>query len=215
MEKIISIEQAISKIKDGMTVMIGGFMANGSPNRIIKALAETGVKDLIVICNDTGFPDKGIGWLINNKQIKKAVASHIGTNPVTIQQFNEKTLEIEFSPQGTLIERIRAAGAGLGGVLTPTGMGTVIEEGKQKINIDGKDFLLEKPLKADVALIGASIGDKAGNLIYKGTMQNFNPCMATAADLVIAEVEELVEIGEISPERVHTPSIFVNYIVKS
>ncbi len=213
MEKIISIEQAVSKIKDGMTVMIGGFMANGSPNRIIKALSETGVKNLIVICNDTGFPDKGIGWLINNKQIKKAIASHIGTNPVTIQQFNEKILDIEFAAQGTLIERIRAGGAGLGGVLTPTGMGTVIEEGKQKINIDGKDFLLEKPLKADIALVGASIGDKAGNLVYKGTMQNFNPCMATAADIVIAEVEELVEVGEISPERVHTPSIFVDYIV--
>lgn len=213
MEKNISIEQAISKIKDGMTIMIGGFMANGSPNRIIKALSETGVKNLIVICNDTGFTDKGIGWLINNKQIKKAVASHIGTNPVTIQQFNEKTLDIEFSPQGTLIERIKAGGAGLGGVLTPTGLGTVIEEGKQKINIDGKDFLLEKPLKADIALVAASIGDKAGNLIYKGTMQNFNTCMATAADLVIAEVDELVEVGEISPERVHTPSIFVDYIV--
>lgn len=215
MNKIVTIDEAVSKVKDGMTLMIGGFMANGSPNNIIKKLSESNVKNLTIICNDSGFPDKGIGLLISNKQVKKLIVSHIGTNPVTIQQFNDKELEIEFAPQGTLAERVRAGGAGLGGVLTPTGIGTVIEEGKQKLNIDGKDFLLEKPLVADMALVGASIGDKAGNLIYKGTTQNFNPLMAMASKFVIAEVEELVEIGDISPERVHTTSIFVDNIVKS
>ncbi len=211
--KKITIEEAVSMVKDGMTLMIGGFMANGSPNRILKALSQKNVKDLTVICNDTGFPDKGIGWLINQKQIKKIIASHIGTNPVTIQQFNDKELEIEFCPQGSLAERIRAGGAGLGGILTPTGIGTKAEEGKEKLNVDGKTYLLEKPLKADLALVGASICDKAGNLIYKGTTQNFNFVMATASEIVIAEAEELVETGDISPERVHTPSIFVDYIV--
>lgn len=215
MEKIISVEQAVSMIKDGMTVMIGGFMANGSPHKIIKAISESNIKDLTLICNDTGFPDKGTGLLIKNRQIKKAIASHIGTNPETIQQFNDKILEIEFSPQGTMIERIRAGGAGLGGVLTPTGLGTVVENGKQVINIDGKDYLLEKPIRADIALLGANLSDKAGNLVYYGTTQNFNPILATAADIVIAEAEEIVENGGISPERVHTPSIFVDFIVKA
>lgn len=212
-KKKISIEEAVSKVKDGMTIMIGGFMANGSPNRILKALSETNIKNLTVICNDTGFPDKGIGWLIVNKQIKKIIVSHIGTNPITIQQFNDKELEIEFCPQGSLAERVRAGGAGLGGILTPTGIGTVVEEGKQKINVDGKEFLLEKPLKADLAIIGASIADEAGNLVYLGTTQNFNPLFATAAETVIAETKEIVETGKIIAEQVHTPAIFVDYLV--
>ena len=211
MNKQISISECVAKIKDGMSVMIGGFMGNGTPENLMDALVATGVKDLTVICNDTAFPNKGIGKLIDNHQIKKVIVSHIGTNPVTVDQMNAKELEVEFSPQGTLAERVRAGGSGLGGVLTPTGLGTVVAEGKPTLEIDGKTYLLEKPIRADVALLGANIGDKSGNLIFKGTSQNFNPIMATAADLVIAEVEEVVEVGALAPETVHVPGIFVNY----
>lgn len=214
MSKFITVEEAVSKIKSGMTLMIGGFLANGTPNRIVEALSKTDVKDLTIIANDTAYPDKGIGLLITNKQVKKVIASHIGTNPNTIQQLNDKELIVEFSPQGTLAERIRCAGAGLGGVLTPTGLGTVIEEGKEKVTVDGKEYLLEKPLHADIALIGASICDEKGNSIYKGTTQNFNPMMATAADVVIVEAQEVVKTGAIPMEQIHTPGIYVDYIVK-
>jgi len=214
MNKIISISEAASYVKDGMTVMVGGFMGTGGPNRIMDALLASGVKELTIICNDTAFPDKGVGKLIVNKQIKRVIASHIGTNPVTIEQMNNGTLVMTFYPQGTLAECIRAAGAGLGGVLTPTGLGTVIAEGKQIISVDGKDYLLEKPLRADIALLHASVADESGNLIYKGTTQNFNPIMAMAADLVIAEVEEILPVGSLAPEQVHTSSIFVNYLAK-
>ena len=211
MNKHISINECVAKIKDGMSVMIGGFMGNGTPENLMDALVSAGIKDLTVICNDTAFPNKGIGKLIDNKQVKKLIVSHIGTNPVTVDQMNAKELEVEFSPQGTLAERVRAGGAGLGGVLTPTGLGTVVAEGKPTLEIDGKTYLLEKPLRADVALLGANIGDKSGNLIFKGTSQNFNPIMATAADVVIAEVEKVVETGELTPETVHVPGIFVDY----
>ena len=211
MNKQISINECVAKIKDGMSLMIGGFMGNGTPENLMDALVATGVKNLTVICNDTAFPNKGIGKLIDNRQIKKIIVSHIGTNPVTVDQMNAKELEVEFSPQGTLAERVRAGGAGLGGVLTPTGLGTVVAEGKQTLEIDGKTYLLEKPIRADVALLGANIGDKSGNLIFKGTSQNFNPIMATAADLVIAEVEEVVEVGALAPETIHVPGIFVDY----
>ncbi len=204
MSKFISIEEAISKVKDGMTIMVGGFLANGTPNKIVDALAKSGVKNLTLICNDTAFPDRGVGQLIANKQVKKLFVSHIGTNPCTSEQMNSGELEIEFCPQGSLAERVRAGGCGLGGIL-----------GKQIINVDGKDYLLEKPLRADVALVGASLGDKAGNLVYRGTSQNFNPLMAAAADLVIAEVNELVEVGEIAAENVKTPSIMVDYIIEN
>ena len=214
MSKFISIEEAVSKVKDGMTIMVGGFLANGTPNKIVDALAKSGVKNLTLICNDTAYPDKGVGQLIANKQVKKLFVSHIGTNPHTSEQMNSGELEIEFCPQGSLAERVRAGGGGLGGILTQTGMGTIVAEGKQIVNVDGKDYLLEKPLRADIALIGASLGDKAGNLVYRGTSQNFNPLMASAADLVIAEINELVEVGEIAAENVKTPSIMVDFIVK-
>lgn len=214
MKKVISVEEAVARIKDGMTLMIGGFLGAGSPHKIIDGLSKSKVKDLTIICNDTAFPDKGIGILITNRQVKKVIASHIGTNPNTIGQLNNKELEVQFVPQGTLAEQVRCGGAGLGGFLTPTGIGTVVEEGKQKMTVNGKEYLLEMPLRADVALLGANIGDESGNLYYKGTTQNFNPMMAIAADLVIAEVEELVETGMIPMENVHTPAIFVNYIVK-
>lgn len=212
--KFISVEQAAEMVKDGMTIMIGGFLSVGGPNSIVAKIAESGVKNLTLICNDTSFPDKGLGVLIANKQVKRIITSHIGTNTSTIEQLNNGEVVVEFNPQGTLAERIRAAGAGLGGVLTPTGIGTLVAEGKQILNIDGRDFILEKPLRADIALIGASISDKIGNLVYKGSTQNFNPLMATAADVVIAEAEEVVETGAISPESVKTQSIFVTYIVK-
>lgn len=197
-----------------MTVMVGGFLANGTPNAIVDALAKSGVKNLTLICNDTAFPDKGVGQWIANKQVKKLIVSHIGTNPYTSEQMNSGELDIEFVPQGTLAERVRCGGAGLGGFLTTTGMGTVVAEGKPVVQVDGKEYLLEKPLRADVALVGASLGDKSGNLVYKGTSQNFNPLMASAADLVIAEIEDLVEVGELFPELVKTPGIFVDYIIE-
>ena len=215
MSKFISIEEAVTKVKDGMTIMVGGFLANGTPNKLVDALAKSGVKNLTLICNDTAFPDRGVGQLIANKQVKKLFVSHIGTNPCTSEQMNSGELEIEFCPQGSLAERVRAGGCGLGGILTQTGMGTIVAEGKQVINVDGKDYLLEKPLRADIALVGASLGDKAGNLVYRGTSQNFNPLMAAAADLVIAEVNELVEVGEIAAENVKTPSIMVDYIIEN
>lgn len=214
MDKFISVEEAVSKIKDGMTIMFGGFLGVGSPHKIIKGLLDAGVKDLTIIGNDTAYVDKGIGQLIANHQVKKAIASHVGTNPETIAQFNAKELEIEFVPQGTLAERIRCGGSGLGGVLTPTGLGTVVAEGKRIINVDGKDYLLELPLHADVAILGATLGDESGNLVYKGTAQNFNPLIAMAADVVIAEIENVVKVGEIAPEAVHTENIFVDYIVR-
>ena len=214
MNKFISIEKAVAQVKDGMTVMVGGFLANGTPNAIVDALAQSGVKNLTLICNDTAYPDRGVGQLIANKQVKKLIVSHIGTNPCTSEQMNSGELDIEFVPQGTLAERIRSGGAGLGGFLTTTGMGTIVAEGKPVVCVDGKEYLLEKPLRADIALVGASVGDKSGNLIYKGTSQNFNPLMASAADLVIAEISELVEVGELAPEAVRTPAIFVDYIVE-
>ena len=214
MAKFITAEEAATMVKDGMTLMFGGFLACGAPLRIIDALVKTGVKNLTIIGNDTGYPDKGVGKLVANKQVKKVIASHIGTNQCTIDQMNNKELEVEFCPQGTLAECIHAAGAGLGGVLTPTGLGTIMAEGKQIINIDGKDYLLEKPIHADIAFLCASVGDKSGNLVYRGTTQNFNPMMATAADLVIAEVKKVVEVGEIAPENVITQNVFVKYLVK-
>lgn len=213
MQKIITVEEAISKFKDNTVVMVGGFMAGGSPKQLLEALANSPITGLTLICNDTAFPDKGVGQLIVNGKVKKVITSHIGTNPVTIDKMNNNEIEVEFVPQGTLAERIRCGGAGLGGFLTPTGLGTVVANGKPVIQIDGRDYLLEKPLKADIALIGAFRGDKEGNLVYRGTCQNFNPLMAMAAETVIAEIRVLVEPGEIDMELVHTPSIFVDHIV--
>ncbi|SJL26600.1 CoA transferase subunit A [Porphyromonas gingivalis] len=214
MNKAISAEKLSALFKDGMTIMVGGFLANGTPERIIDELVKSGVKDLTLIANDTSYPDRGCGRLIANHQVKKLIASHIGTNPMTGDQMNTGELVIEFSPQGTLAERVRAGGAGLGGVLTPTGLGTVIEEGKQKIEIDGEVFLLEKPIRADFAFIKGSVGDEFGNLIYKGTTQNFQPLMAMTADCVVAEIEEIHPIGQIPMEQIHTSGIFVDYILR-
>lgn len=213
MEKLTTASEAISRIKDGSTLMIGGFLGGGAPHNLIAELINRDIRNLTVICNDTDFPDKGIGLLITQKRVKKVIVSHIGTNPNTGDQMNKGEIEVEFSPQGTLVERIRSGGAGLGGVLTPTGIGTIVAEGKEIITVEGKEYLLEKPLRAEFALIKAGIGDRMGNLVYHGTARNFNPVIATAADCVIAEVEKMVEPGEIPLDNVHTPAIFVDYIV--
>jgi acetate CoA/acetoacetate CoA-transferase alpha subunit len=213
MKKLISIPELISMVKDGMTLMIGGFLANGTPETIVDALVQSGVKNLTIIANDTSFPDRGLGKLVANKQVSKMITSHIGTNAATAEQFNAKELEIEFVPQGTLAERVRAGGSGLGGILTQTGLGTIVAEGKQIINISGKEYLLETPLRADMAFISASVCDTEGNLVYKGTSKNFNPLMAMAADVVVVEAKEMVAAGSIAVEQVHTSAIFVDYIL--
>lgn len=213
MKKAITLAELTAKFHDGMSVMMGGFLGNGTPERIVDALIENGVKDLTLITNDTSFPEKGCGRLIANHQVKKLIVSHIGTNPLTGEQLNNGSLDIEFSPQGTLAERIRCGGSGLGGALTATGMGTVIAEGKEIVTVDGKEYLLEKPIRADFAFLKGSIGDEKGNLVYKGTSQNFQPLMAMAADTVVVEIEELVPVGSIEPHSVHTSCIFVDYIV--
>ncbi len=214
MNKIICYDEAVSKIKDGMSIMIGGFLGVGSPHGLINALVKKGVKDLTIISNDTSFPDIGIGKLVVNKQVKKVITSHIGTNKETGRQMSEGETEVLLVPQGTIAEQIRAAGAGLGGFLTPTGVGTIVEEGKQKMTIDGKEFLLELPLKADVALIAGSIVDKKGNVFYNKTTQNFNPIMAMGAETVIVEAEKIVDVGDIDPHLVMTPGEVVDYIVE-
>ena len=212
--KLVSMEEAISHVKDGMTVFIGGFLGVGTPEKIIDALVAKGVKDLTVIGNDTGYPDRGIGRLVVNNQVKKVIASHIGTNPETGRRMQSGEMEVELAPQGTLAERVRAGGNGLGGILTPTGIGTIVEEGKEIITVDGKKYILEKPLRADVALLNGSVVDELGNVIYAKTTKNFNPMMATAADTVIVFAEKLVKVGEIDPDHVMTSRIFVDYIVK-
>lgn len=214
MSQFITLEDAIAKVKDGMTIMVGGFLANGTPNTIIDALAKSDVKDLTLICNDTAYPDKGVGQMLENSQFKKLIVSYIGATPHASEMMNNGEIEVEFVPQGTLAERIRSGGFGLGGFLTPTGLGTVVAEGKEVINVDGKDYLLEKPLHADLALIGASVADEKGNLMYRGTTRNFNPVMATAADTVIVEAQEMVPAGTFKPEDVHTPGVLVDYILK-
>lgn len=213
MNKIIAIEEAVDKIKDGMTIMVGGFLGCGSPHRIIDELVKKGTKNLTLICNDTGFPEVGVGKLVVNKQIKKVIASHIGTNPETGRQMNEEEIEVILVPQGTLAEQVRAGGAGLGGILTPTGLGTVVEQGKTLMEVDGITYLLEKPLWADVALIAGETVDLYGNIVYYGATRNFNNIMASAADVVIVEAEHVVEVGEIDPNHVVTPGIFVTHIV--
>ncbi len=213
MNKVISLEQAISFVKDGDVVMIGGFLGVGCPEMMIDALVASGKKDLTLICNDSGFVDKGPGKLVVTKQFKKIIASHVGTNKETGRQMMAGETEVVLTPQGTLIEQIRAGGYGLGGVLTATGIGTLVEEGKQKVEVDGKTYLLEKPLRANVALLFANKVDKYGNMNFHGSTRNFNNMMASAADITIVEACEVVEIGELNPDLVHTPGVFVKYIV--
>jgi len=215
--KIMTADEAVAKIKEGDSIMVGGFMACGSPEILIDALVRKNVRHLTVICNDAGVPGRGVGKLITNGQVRTLIASHVGLNPEVAQRMNtdvaEDKLECILVPQGTLAERVRAGGTGLGGFLTPTGVGTIVAEGKQVINVDGRDYLLEKPLRADHALLRGSVTDKFGNTTYNGTTRTFNPMMATAADYVIVGTCEVVEIGQIDPNNVVTSGIFIDAIV--
>lgn len=215
MDKLISREEVSSIFKDGMTILAGGFMGVGTPEKLVEVMLDADIKDLTLIANDTAFTETGVGPLVMNKRVKKVITSHIGTNPETGRQMIAGELEVELVPQGTLAERIRAGGSGLGGILTPTGVGTVVEEGKEKIIVDGREYLLEKPLRAEIAMLKAYKADKAGNLVYHRSARNFNPLMALAADTVIVQVEKLVEIGEIDPDEVMTPGILVDKIFVS
>lgn len=212
--KLTTVGKAISKVKSGSVVMIGGFIGVGRPQLLIDALAKADVFGLTLISNDTDFENQGVGKLVANEQVSRLVASHIGTNPETGRKLSKGEIMVELVPQGTLVERIRSKGAGLGGVLTPTGIGTVVEHGKKKLEINGAEYLLETALGADFALINAHKADTAGNLVFRRASRNFNPVMAMAANYVIAEVEEYVEIGEIDPDEVMLPGIFVDAIVQ-
>ena len=213
MAKTISASEAAQLIPDGSRVLLGGFLAVGAPENLIDALVDAGTKDLHMVVIASDYENRGIGKLVVNHQIKTAQVSHLGTNKEIQAQMNSGAIKIELVPQGTLMERVRAHGAGLGGVLTPTGLGTVIAEGKQVLSVDGKDYLLETAIGGDVAIIRAYKADKMGNLVYRKTARNSNPIMATAAPITIAEVDEIVEVGAIDPEDVITPGVFVNYLV--
>lgn len=214
MAKTIELTELDQFLRDGMTLMVGGFLGVGTPEKIIDYIVNKNYKNITLIANDTAFPEKGIGKLIVNHQIKKAIVSHIGTNPETARQMIENKLIVELIPQGTLAERIRCGGSGLGGVLTQTGIGTNVQEGKIVIDIDGVDYLLEKPLHADVAIIFASTADEKGNLLYEGATRNFNPLMAMAADTVIVEAQNILETGTLGHSQIVTPHILVDYIIK-
>jgi acetate CoA/acetoacetate CoA-transferase alpha subunit len=200
-------------LRDGMSLLFGGFMGVGTPPGIVKTILDSGVKDLTLIGNDTATPDFGIGLLITARRVKKLIASHIGTNPETGRQMIAGELDVELVPQGTLAERIRCGGSGLGGVLTPTGVGTVVEQGKSKLILDGIDYLVERPLRADMAILQADRADEAGNLVYQRAARNFNPLIALAADYVVAEIDTLVETGGIDPDLVMTPGVLVNALI--
>lgn len=225
MANVVTLEEALSHVHSGMTIMIGGFTGCGTPHNLVDGISKMPVKDLTLIINDGAMangPDGGafyaVAKLIHNRQVKKLIASHVGMNPEVAQQKNEGFLELVLVPQGSLAEMIRAGGAGLGGVLTPTGIGTDVqgyEHVHSVIEVDGKQYLLERPLRAELALISGYQVDKRGNIWYKGTTRNFNQLMATAADTVIVEADYLVETGTILPENVHTAGVFVDYIVES
>ena len=213
--KAASVEEALTHIRNGQTIMLSGFTNVGSPNKFIVKMAEAGITDIDLISNDAGNDHTdGIGTLICQHRVRRLTASHVGLNPKVAEQMNDGTLEVVLVPQGTLAERIRCGGTGLGGVLTPTGIGTVVAEGKQVIQVDGRDYLLEKPLHAEVAVVKAWKADTSGNLVYRRAGRNFNPLMAMAADFVIAEVEELGEVGQLDPDEVMTPGVCVDLVVK-
>ncbi len=205
---------AIFDVEDGMTILSGGFGLSGNPENLIKAIADAGLEDLTVVSNNCGTDEYGLGILLQNRQIKKMISSYVGENKNFEKQFLDGDLEVELNPQGTLAERIRAAGAGIPAFYTPTGYGTEVAEGKETREFDGTDCVLEEALEADVAIVKAQKGDTHGNLVFNGTARNFNPIMAMAAETTIAEVEELVEPGEIDPNEIHTPGVFVQRILE-
>ena len=213
--KVVSdAKEAIRKagIKDGSTIMMGGFGLCGIPENLIFALRDSGCKDLTVISNNAGVDDFGLGPLLAKRQIRKMISTYVGENAIFEKQFLEGVLELELVPQGTFAERIRAGGAGIGGFYTPTGVGTVVAEGKETRVIDGREYVLEKPFTADFTFVKAYRGDPLGNLVYRMSARNFNPMMATAAQITIAEVEHLIQPGELDPDQVHTPGVYVKYI---
>jgi acetate CoA/acetoacetate CoA-transferase alpha subunit len=211
--KTISLEHAVARIPDGASLMIGGFMAVGTPERVVDEIVRQGKRNLTLITNDTATPEKGVGKLIVAKLVSKVIASHIGLNPETQRQMNAGELEVELVPQGTLVERIRCGGFGLGGVLTQTGVGTAVEEGKQKVEANGKTYLIETALHADFALIHSFLADYLGNLSYALTARNFNPVMAMAADTVMVCADNIVPVGVIAPDHIVTPAPVVDFII--
>lgn len=223
MANLISIEEAVAKIHDGAVIMVGGFLGCGTPHKLIDALAKSGRRDLTLIGNDSGCPGGplgeelyGVAKLVHNRQVKRLIVGHIGSNREAIEQMHSGELEVTFVPQGSLAEMIRAGGAGLGGVLTQVGLDTIVEDYDYvigRMEIDGKTYLLERPLHADFALLSGHLVDQRGNVWYKGNARNYNPVMATAADTVIVEADHMVEVGDIEPENVMTPYVFVDYIV--
>ncbi|MBR8645839.1 CoA transferase subunit A [[Brevibacterium] frigoritolerans] len=211
--KIVTLEEALEHISDGCTLMYGGFGGVGTPPTLVQGILAKGVKELTLIGNDTGFPDIGIGRLVTAERAKKVIASHIGSNPNAGKLMTEGKLQVEFSPQGTLAERIRAGGVGLGGIFVDVGMGTIAEEGKDKIVIEGKEYLVETALTAEVSIVHAKKADSLGNLVYDKTACNFNPLVAMAGAFTIAEVEEIVPAGELDPECIATPGIYVDMVI--
>ena len=211
--KAISVEDAVAMIPAGASLMVGGFMGVGTPERLLDELVRQNKTDLSLICNDAAIPDKGVGKLFDARQVSKLTATHIGLNPKAQQQMLANQIAVDLVPQGTLVERIRAGGCGLGGVLTPTGVGTLVAEGKRQIDVDGKPFLLETAIRAQFALVHAFLADYLGNLTYVLTARNFNPIMAMAADTVIVTAEHIVPVGVIAPDHVVTPAPLVDYLI--
>jgi acetate CoA/acetoacetate CoA-transferase alpha subunit len=211
--KIVTLEAALTMFRDGDTLLFGGFGSIGTPPLLVDGLAARGLRDLTVIGNDSGYPSHGIGKLIARRQVRRAVVSHIGSNPVAIEQMNDGTLEVEFVPQGTLAERIRAGGAGLGGILTDVGEGTEADVAAQHVEVAGRRYAVEAAIRAPLGIVLAELGDPFGNLVFRGTARNFNPLVAMAADVVVAEVRKLVPEGELDPDTIHTPGIFVDYVL--
>ncbi|MFB6800367.1 CoA transferase subunit A [Peribacillus butanolivorans] len=211
--KIVSLEEALEYITDGCTLMYGGFGGVGTPPTLIQGILDKGVKELTLIGNDTGFPDIGIGRLVTLERAKKVIASHIGSNPNAGRLMTEGKLQVEFSPQGTLAERIRAGGVGLGGIFVDVGIGTIAEEGKDKMVIDGKEYLIETALTSEVSIVYAKKADPLGNLVFDKSARNFNPLVAMAGAFTIAEVEEIVPVGELDPECIATPGIYVDMVI--
>ncbi|CAM5793561.1 MULTISPECIES: 3-oxoacid CoA-transferase subunit A [Brevibacillus] len=214
-DKVITVEEALAHFHDGMTLIAGGFGGVGNPPTLIQGILDKGIKDITLISNDTAFPHIGVGKLVTERRVKKVIASHIGSNPNAGAQMTAGELEVEFCPQGILAERVRAGGVGLGGILSDIGIGTIAEKGKEKVLVGGKEYLLETPLTAQVAIVHAKKADRFGNLVYDTSARNFNPLVAMAGDITIVEADEIVEIGALDPEEIVTPGVFVNYIVKS
>jgi 3-oxoacid CoA-transferase subunit A len=211
-KRVANADVAIQGLRDGATILMGGFGMAGIPENLIAAVRRAGTKNLTVVSNNAGSSDFGIGYLLQSRQVKKMIATYVGENKLFEQQVLQKIIEVELNPQGTLAERMRAGGAGIPAFYTPTGYGTMVAEGKETREFGGRMYVLERALRGDFAFIKAWQGDRWGNLVYRKTARNFNPVMATAADYVIAEVEHLVELGEIPPDEVHTPGIFVDAI---